>query len=147
MSGNAIRPIALKAVSAIARALPGFPILATGGIDSADAGLQFIHVGASALQVCSAVQNQDFTVIQDYITGLKALLYLKSRGDLADWDGQSPPTPRHQLGKEVPKISELVGKGLPNFGPYAEKRKEIVAEHRKKVCGSLKRSLCDVVML
>ena len=40
VSGNAIRPIALRAVSAIARALPGFPILATGGIDSADAGVQ-----------------------------------------------------------------------------------------------------------
>ena len=51
VSGNAIRPIALRAVSAIARALPGFPILATGGIDSAEAGLQFLHAGASALQV------------------------------------------------------------------------------------------------
>ena len=51
VSGNAIRPIALRAVSAIARALPGFPILATGGIDSADAGLQYIYSGASALQV------------------------------------------------------------------------------------------------
>eukprot|EP00053_Salpingoeca_punica_P017020 m.162712 g.162712 ORF g.162712 m.162712 type:complete len:1037 (-) comp17096_c0_seq1:101-3211(-) len=132
VSGNAIRPIALKAVSAIARALPGFPILATGGIDSADAGLQFIHVGASALQVCSAVQNQDFTVIQDYITGLKALLYLKSRADLVGWDGQSAPTPRHQLGKPVPQIAELVGKGLPNFGAFAEKRAEIVAEHKSK---------------
>ena len=50
-SGNAIRPIALRAVSAIARALPGFPILATGGIDSAEAGLQFLHAGASVLQV------------------------------------------------------------------------------------------------
>ena len=51
VSGNAIRPIALKAVSAIAGALPGFPILATGGIDSAEAGLQFLHAGASVLQV------------------------------------------------------------------------------------------------
>ena len=51
MSGNAIRPIALKAVSAIAKAIPGLPILATGGIDSAEAGLQFIQCGASALQV------------------------------------------------------------------------------------------------
>ena len=51
VSGNAIRPIALRAVSAIANALPGFPILATGGIDSADAALQFIHAGASAVQV------------------------------------------------------------------------------------------------
>ena len=51
VSGNAIRPIALRAVSAIARALPGYPILATGGIDSADAALQFIHAGAHAVQV------------------------------------------------------------------------------------------------
>lgn len=51
VSGNAIRPIALRAVTAIGRALPGFPILATGGIDSADAGLQFLLGGAVALQV------------------------------------------------------------------------------------------------
>jgi dihydropyrimidine dehydrogenase (NADP+) len=38
VSGNAIRPIALRAVTHIARHLPGFPILATGGIDSADVG-------------------------------------------------------------------------------------------------------------
>ena len=51
VSGNAIRPIALRAVSAIANALPGFPILATGGIDSAEVGLQYLHAGASVLQV------------------------------------------------------------------------------------------------
>lgn len=50
-AGNAIRPIALRAVSAIARAIPSFPILATGGIDSAETGLQFLHAGASVLQV------------------------------------------------------------------------------------------------
>ena len=65
----------------------------------------------SAVQICSSVQNQDFTVIQDYITGLKAMLYLQSRPDLADWDGQSPVTPRHQLGKPVPVIADLVGGG------------------------------------
>lgn len=57
MSGNAIRPIALRAVSAIANALPGFPILATGGIDSADAALQYLHCGASVVQVCGAGQD------------------------------------------------------------------------------------------
>lgn len=56
-TGNAIRPIALRAVSAIARALPGFPILATGGIDSAEAGLQFLHAGASVLQVIILAQQ------------------------------------------------------------------------------------------
>ncbi len=54
VSGNAIRPMALRAVSAIARALPGFPILATGGIDSAEVGLQFLQAGASLLQVGGA---------------------------------------------------------------------------------------------
>jgi len=51
VSGNAIRPVALRAVSAIAKALPGFPILATGGIDSAETALQFLHCGASVVQV------------------------------------------------------------------------------------------------
>ncbi len=70
--------MALRAVSAIAKALPGFPILATGGIDSADVALQFLHAGASVMQVSSAIQNQDFTVVEDYVTGLKALLYLQA---------------------------------------------------------------------
>uniref|UniRef100_A0A6I8NLA2 Dihydropyrimidine dehydrogenase [NADP(+)] n=1 Tax=Ornithorhynchus anatinus TaxID=9258 RepID=A0A6I8NLA2_ORNAN len=133
VSGTAIRPIALRAVSAIARALPGFPILATGGIDSAESGLQFLHSGASVLQVCSAVQNQDFTVIEDYCTGLKALLYLKSIEELNAWDGQSPVTERHQKGKPVPRIAELTGKKLPSFGPYLEQRRKIIAENKLKL--------------
>lgn len=69
--------MALRAVSAIGKALPGFPILATGGIDSADVTMQFLNAGASVMQVSSSIQNQDFTVIEDYITGLKALLYVQ----------------------------------------------------------------------
>ncbi|NXE17503.1 DPYD dehydrogenase, partial [Ardeotis kori] len=133
VSGNAIRPIALRAVSAIARALPGFPILATGGIDSAESGLQFLHSGASVLQVCSAIQNQDFTVIDDYCTGLQALLYLQSIEELEDWNGQSPATMRHLKGKPVPRIAALMGKKLPSFGPYLEQRKKIIAENKIKL--------------
>ena len=72
-----LRPIALRDVSDIGRKLPGFPILAAGGIDSADAALQFLHCGASVVQVCSAIHNQEFTLVEDYVTGLKALLYLQ----------------------------------------------------------------------
>ncbi|KAM6948993.1 dihydropyrimidine dehydrogenase [NADP(+)] [Aplochiton taeniatus] len=133
VSGNAIRPIALKAVSAIGRALPGFPILATGGIDSAESGLQFLHAGASVLQVCSAVQNQDFTVIDDYCLGLKALLYLKSLEQLEEWEGQSPPTAPHQRGKPIPRLQELVGKSLPSFGPYLTEKTGLLAEYKKKL--------------
>lgn len=129
VSGSAIKPIALRGVSAIAKALPGYPILATGGIDSAEAGLQFIMAGASLLQVCSAVQNQDFTLIDDYIDGLRACLYIKAHPELYhDWNFQSPPTPKHQKGKPVGTI----GQGLPNFGEFAEKKKNMIGDSRRK---------------
>ena len=67
------------------------------------------------IKVCSAVQNQDFTVVHDYITGLKCLLYMESCKEFDDWDGQSAPTERHQRGKPVPKVKELVGKVKPNL--------------------------------
>lgn len=117
VSGNATRPMGLRAVSSIARAIPDYPIMATGGIDSAEAGIQYLFAGASVLQICSSVQNQDFTVIQDYITGLKCYLYMQSRPDLAIWDGQSPPQPK------VPEVYK--GKHLPKFGHYQEERDKI----------------------
>lgn len=51
VSGNATRPMGLKAVSSIAKMFPGFAILGIGGIDSADVALQFIQAGAHAVQV------------------------------------------------------------------------------------------------
>lgn len=53
--------------------------------------------------------SQDFTVINDYTTGLRTLMYLKARPDLAEWDGQSEPTPKHQLGKPVKVSSSRIG--------------------------------------
>ncbi|XP_003738053.1 dihydropyrimidine dehydrogenase [NADP(+)] [Galendromus occidentalis] len=129
--GNAIRPIALRAVSAIANALPGFPILATGGIDSADAGLQFLQAGASVLQICSSVQNQDFTVIDDYITGLKCDLYLKSLEQCQNWDNQSPPIDVHQKGKPVPDVG--LSESLPNFGQFKKTKEDLLAKRKVEI--------------
>ncbi|KAL4708710.1 hypothetical protein ACJJTC_017389 [Scirpophaga incertulas] len=129
VSGNATRPMGLRAVSAIGNSLPGFPVLGIGGIDSADAALQFIMCGAPVVQICSAVQNQDFTVVEDYISGLKALLYLQSLG-LDGWSGQSPPTFKHQKGKPVQTLYDANGKVLPHFGPYIKQREQILHEKR-----------------
>ncbi|XP_043287629.1 dihydropyrimidine dehydrogenase [NADP(+)] [Venturia canescens] len=131
MSGNATRPQALRAISSIARKLPGFPILGIGGIDSADVALQFLHCGASALQVGSAVQNQDFTLIDDYTVGLKALLYLSSLADKKEWDGQSPPTFKHQKGKPV-SLQHALGKNVPYFGEYQLMRERKTAELKSR---------------
>ena len=40
-------------------------------------GSKVHHLTNFLKQISSAVQNQDFTVVEDYITGLKALLYLQ----------------------------------------------------------------------
>jgi len=133
VSGNAIRPVGLRAVSAIAKELPGFAIMGIGGIDSAEVGLQFLHCGASVLQIGSAIQNQDFTLIDDYITGLKALLYLESLDQqLVGWDGQSPPKVKHQRGKPVVGLKDLQNEKLPYFGTYQSKREEKISELKKQ---------------
>lgn len=132
VSGNATRPMALRAVSAIGNKLPGFPIMGIGGIDSADCALQFIQAGAPILQVCSAVQNQDFTVVHDYITGLKALLYLEANPPPGTgvWSGQSAPTGKIQKGKPVVPLVDEDGKPILHFGPYVKKREETLAKMR-----------------
>merc|ERR1719174_1163000 len=121
LSGNAIRPIALRALSGIANSQDNnFPILATGGCDSAHTAFQFLVGGAHAVQVCSAVQNVDSTVITDYISGLQTLLYLKSRGDLDNFKGQYfEKVPAHRAGKVL--ASELRHE-LPDFGDFALKQ-------------------------
>lgn len=131
VSGNATRPMGLKAVSSIAKLLPDFAILGKptcydllkntlncfvlgiGGVESAETAFQYLQCGASAVQVCSAVQNQDFTLIDDYCTGLKALLYLDGR--LAGWEGQSPPSLKHQKGKTVIPLYDQHGRVSISF--------------------------------
>ncbi|CAH1968195.1 unnamed protein product [Acanthoscelides obtectus] len=126
VSGNATRPMGLKAVSSIANKLPNFAILGIGGIESAETAFQYLQCGASAVQVCSAVQNQDFSLIDDYCTGLKALLYLD--GKFPGWEGQSPPTFKHQKGKPVIPLYDETGKKLPHFGKYQRDREEQLAK-------------------
>lgn len=40
-------------------------------------------------------------MVEDYCTGLRALLYLKGVRSLKHWDGQSPPGEKHQRGKPL----------------------------------------------
>ncbi|MGC8641531.1 MAG: dihydroorotate dehydrogenase [Isosphaeraceae bacterium] len=54
LSGPAIKPVALRNVWEVARALPGFPVIGIGGIASATDALEFLVAGASAIQVGTA---------------------------------------------------------------------------------------------
>lgn len=77
------------------------------------------------------MQNQDFTVVQDYITGLKALLYMNGKGSVEQQE-QRKPTPA--LVKDMIDMSDdydLVVEstanqgenGGPKFGPYLQKQR------------------------
>jgi dihydroorotate dehydrogenase (NAD+) catalytic subunit len=54
LSGPAIKPLALRMVWDVARALPDLPIIGIGGIANADDALEFLVAGASAIQVGTA---------------------------------------------------------------------------------------------
>jgi dihydroorotate dehydrogenase (NAD+) catalytic subunit len=54
LSGPAIKPLALRMVWQVARALPDLPVIGIGGIANVDDALEFLVAGASAIQVGTA---------------------------------------------------------------------------------------------
>ena len=54
LSGPAIKPLALRMVYQVARALPGVPIMGIGGISCLEDVLEFLAAGASAVQIGTA---------------------------------------------------------------------------------------------
>jgi len=84
--------------------------------------------------VCSAVQNQDFTVVQDYITGLKALLYMNGRGGAVERRDKRRPTPALvkdalDLSDDYDEVIAAVGRddGAQTFGPYLRAKRSAQA--------------------
>lgn len=113
-AGAVIRPISLRVAMEMASLNLGLDIMATGGIISAEHARAYnLYGGCKVFQVCSAVQEQDFTIIQDLTTGLKALLYLNQRHDLMKkgWKGQSPPVLAMQKVKKFRNEFHLWEKG------------------------------------
>jgi dihydroorotate dehydrogenase (NAD+) catalytic subunit len=54
LSGPAIKPIALRAVRAVTRALPDVPVIGTGGVQSGVDAVEMLLAGASAVAVGTA---------------------------------------------------------------------------------------------
>jgi dihydroorotate dehydrogenase (NAD+) catalytic subunit len=54
LSGPAIRPVAVRCVWQVAQALPGVPIVGTGGVVSGEDAAEFLLVGATAVAVGTA---------------------------------------------------------------------------------------------
>ncbi len=76
LSGPAIRPIAIRCVHQVARALPEVPIIGIGGITSTEDAVEFLLAGAWAVQVGTANFYRPFAAV-DIAGGIAAYLARK----------------------------------------------------------------------
>ena len=79
-SGNAVKPIALRFISELGQnpGLKGMHISAAGGVETWLDALEFILLGGQSIQVCTAVMQYGYRIIDDLKAGLN--LYLAEKG-------------------------------------------------------------------
>ncbi|MBQ3780632.1 MAG: NAD-dependent dihydropyrimidine dehydrogenase subunit PreA [Bacteroidaceae bacterium] len=77
-SGRAVRPIALRHVLELAQMPRKVELSGVGGIETWRDALEFIQLGCSNVQVCTAVMQYGYRIIDDLVLGLQR--YLAKRG-------------------------------------------------------------------
>lgn len=94
-SGRAVKPIAQRMILDIATAggTKGMPLSGIGGIETWRDALEFIRLGCATVQVCTAVMEYGYRIIDDLTLGLRD--YMQNRG--------------------IGRLEELVGSGLKDF--------------------------------
>ncbi len=92
--GPAVKPIALHMVAEIARhpETRGLPISGIGGVTDWRDAVDFLALGASNVQVCTAAMVYGFKIIDDLTSGLSRFL----------------------RDKDMKSVSELVGRAVPS---------------------------------
>ena len=95
LSGRAVKPIALRFILEMAKnpVMNNLKLSGIGGIETWRDALEFIQLGCSNLQVCTAVMQYGYRIIDDLKLGLQH--YMASRG--------------------ITKLSTLVGERLSAF--------------------------------
>jgi len=90
--GPAVRPIALHMVAALARS-PEFqlPISGIGGVGTWRDAVEFFLLGASTVQVCTAVMHHGYRIVEDMIEGLETYMEDKGLATMADLVGGAVP--------------------------------------------------------
>ena len=85
LSGPAIKPVALRMVHQVVRSV-SLPVIGVGGIMSAEDALEFLLVGASAVQVGTAnLVNPG--AMTEIIAGIADFLSTQGIADINDWIG------------------------------------------------------------
>ena len=92
--GQAVKPIALHMVAEIARTkqTSQMPISGIGGITDWRDAVDFLALGASNLQVCTAVMVYGFKIIDDLTDGLSNFLDDKGMSSVSELVGKAVPS-------------------------------------------------------
>jgi dihydropyrimidine dehydrogenase (NAD+) subunit PreA len=113
--GPAVKPIALHMVAALARD-PGIkiPISGIGGISTWRDAAEFIALGSTSVQVCTAVMHYGYRIIDDLLEGLSN--YLDSHG--------------------MKSVNELRGRAVPGYQEWGDLdlNYQLIAKIDPKVC-------------
>ncbi|HLL54060.1 MAG TPA: NAD-dependent dihydropyrimidine dehydrogenase subunit PreA [Myxococcaceae bacterium] len=97
-SGQAVRPIALRHVMEVARAIPNIPISGMGGIETGYDAAQFMLLGSHTVQVCTGAMLQGYEVISKMKEELLEVL----------------------RNHKMESVRDLYGKSLPYFSTHAD---------------------------
>jgi len=89
--GPAVKPIALHMLGALARhpQIKQMNFSGIGGISNWRDAAEFIAMGASSVQVCTAVMHHGFRIVEDMIDGLSAFLTSKALLSVEQLRGQA----------------------------------------------------------
>ena len=113
--GTAVKPIALHMLASLAKN-PNFklPISGIGGVNDWRDAVEFLLLGASSVQVCTAVMLKGYRIVEDMIEGLNQ--YMDSHG--------------------FETIDQMVGKAIPSYSEWGnlDLNYEIVAKINADKC-------------
>lgn len=97
--GPAVKPIALHMVASLARdPQVDIPLSGIGGISSWKDAAEFLALGATSVQVCTAVMHHGYRIVEDLIDGLN----------------------RYLDEKRIASVSALTGLAVPKFREWGD---------------------------
>jgi dihydropyrimidine dehydrogenase (NAD+) subunit PreA len=91
--GPAVKPIALNMLAEIARdpETHSVPLSGIGGVSNWRDAAEFISLGASCVQVCTAVMHHGFRIVEEMIDGLQNWMDQKGYASLSDFRRRAIP--------------------------------------------------------
>ncbi len=94
-AGPAVKPIALNMLASVAGdeliSKSGIPVSGMGGISVWQDAAEFVLLGATSVQVCTAAMHYGFRIIDDLCDGLSNWMDARGIADLNDIRGKSLP--------------------------------------------------------